>query len=283
MPRPRRAAPRPSARVPRRPRGRLPAYIAALPDAPDLSAATRESKLLGKLDLPNVSRPAARPGLAFVGDAALASDPLWGVGCGWAFQSADWLVEETADALTGGGDLDAALDAYRQVHALRLGPHHFFISDLASARRANPLERAMYHAAVSDDDVWRKFEAIGSRRRSPVTLFAPRTLCTWRARRDQRPAPTAAHWDHRRSAGRGRSSFLLLTSVVAGLPATTSPRSARLARHDAVVRQPPGCRLPPRPESRKAAAPRWPERRIACFAVMPVAARVTAGFLACLR
>ena len=151
-------------------------FIEALPDAPDLSSATRESKLLGKLDLPNVSRPAARPGLAFVGDAALASDPLWGVGCGWAFQSADWLVEQTADALTGGGDLDAALDAYRHDHALRLGPHHFFISDLASARRANPLERAMYHAAVSDDDVWRKFEAIGSRRRSPVTLFAPRTL-----------------------------------------------------------------------------------------------------------
>ena len=73
-------------------------YIAALPDAPDLSGATRESKLIGKLDLPNVSRPAARPGLAFVGDAALASDPLWGVGCGWAFQSAEWLVDETADA-----------------------------------------------------------------------------------------------------------------------------------------------------------------------------------------
>ena len=44
--------------------------------------------MLGKLDLPNVIRPAARPGVAFVGDAALASDPLWGVGCGWAFQSA---------------------------------------------------------------------------------------------------------------------------------------------------------------------------------------------------
>jgi len=151
-------------------------HIETLPDAPDLSSATRESKLLGKLDLPNVSRPAARPGLAFVGDAALASDPLWGVGCGWAFQSADWLVDETADALTGGGDLDAALDSYRHLHARRLGPHHFFISDLASARRANPIERAMYHAAVSDDDVWRKFEEIGSRRRSPVSLFAPRTL-----------------------------------------------------------------------------------------------------------
>ena len=97
-------------------------YLEGLPDAPDLSGATRESKLLGKLDLPNVSRPAARPGLAFVGDAALASDPLWGVGCGWAFQSAEWLVDETAEALTGGGDLDGALDAYRRAHARRLGP-----------------------------------------------------------------------------------------------------------------------------------------------------------------
>jgi hypothetical protein len=69
-------------------------YVAALPDAPDLSGATRESSFAGKLDMPNVSRPAARPGLAFVGD----------------------------------------------------------------------------------DVVWRTFEAIGSRRRSPVTLFAPRML-----------------------------------------------------------------------------------------------------------
>jgi len=151
-------------------------YLAALPDAPDLSHATRESKVLGKLDLPNVSRPAARPGLAFVGDAALAPDPLWGVGCGWAFQSADWLVTETADALVGDGDLDAALRSYRRVHRRSLGPHHFLISDIASGRRANPIERAMYRASVTDDHVWQAFEAIGARRRSPATLFAPRTL-----------------------------------------------------------------------------------------------------------
>jgi hypothetical protein len=51
---------------------------APLPDAPDLTAATRESKLVGKLELPNVFRPAARPGIAFIGDAALAADPVWG-------------------------------------------------------------------------------------------------------------------------------------------------------------------------------------------------------------
>jgi menaquinone-9 beta-reductase len=151
-------------------------FVEDLPDAPDMSGATRESKLIGKLDLPNVSRPAARPGIAFVCDAALASDPLWGVGCGWAFQSAEWLVDETADALVRRGDLDAALDSYRRVHKKRLGPHHFLIADLASARRANPMERALYRGAVKDDDVFHAFEAIGARRASPATLFSPKTV-----------------------------------------------------------------------------------------------------------
>jgi flavin-dependent dehydrogenase len=164
-------------------------YVRALPDAPDLSGATRESKIIGKLDLPNVSRPAARPGLAFVGDAALASDPLWGVGVGWAFQSAEWLVDETADALLEGGDVDRALEDYRRVHRGRLGPHHFMIADLSSGRPANPLERRLYRAAVDDDEVFHAFEAIGSRRRSPATLFAPRTVARLALSRVGAPTP----------------------------------------------------------------------------------------------
>jgi menaquinone-9 beta-reductase len=148
----------------------------ALPDAPDLSDATLESKLLGKLELPNVFRPAAGPGLAFVGDAALAADPLWGVGCGWAFQSADWLVDETADALDGGGDLDAALGRYRRVHRRRLLPHYLMISDIASGRPINPIERRLYRAAARDRVVRRAFEQVGSRRRSPARMLDPRVL-----------------------------------------------------------------------------------------------------------
>jgi hypothetical protein len=34
----------------------------------------------------------------------------------------------------------------------------------------------MYRGAANDDAVYRTFEAIGSRRRSPATLFAPATL-----------------------------------------------------------------------------------------------------------
>jgi flavin-dependent dehydrogenase len=150
--------------------------VGALPDAPDLSDAALESKLLGKLELPNVFRPAARPGVAFIGDAALAADPLWGVGCGWAFQSADWLVQETADGLDGHGDLDARLEDYRRKHRRRLLPHYLLISDIASGRPINPIERRLYRAAARDRVVRRAFEQVGSRRRSPLRMLDPRVL-----------------------------------------------------------------------------------------------------------
>jgi 2-polyprenyl-6-methoxyphenol hydroxylase-like FAD-dependent oxidoreductase len=150
--------------------------VAELPDGPDLTNATRESKILGKLELPNVLRPAARGRVALVGDAALASDPLWGIGCGWALQSAEWLVDETADALRSGGDLDAALARYRKAHFRRLAPHHFMIADLASGRPANPIERLMFRAASRDETVNRAFGEVGSRRSPPAVMFRPRTL-----------------------------------------------------------------------------------------------------------
>jgi flavin-dependent dehydrogenase len=150
--------------------------VTTLPDAPDLGLATRESKLLGKLDLPNVFRPAARPGIAFVGDAAMAADPLWGVGCGWALQSADWLVDKTAAALTGHGDLDTALQSYRRMHRRRLLSHYLMICDIASGRAINPIERRLYSAAARDRIVRRAFEQVGSRRRSPARMLDPRVL-----------------------------------------------------------------------------------------------------------
>lgn len=148
----------------------------SLPQAPDLGHAVRESKILGKLDLPNVIRPAGRPGIAFVGDAALAGDPLWGVGCGWAFQSAEWLVEQTADALLGEGDVDAALERYARLHRKRLAPHHLMIADVSSGRPMNLFERRMSRAAAHDPVVRRAFEAIGSRSEPPSAMLRPRVL-----------------------------------------------------------------------------------------------------------
>jgi menaquinone-9 beta-reductase len=150
--------------------------VRSLPDAPNVKNAVRESKILGKLELPNVLRPAAAPGVAFVGDAALAADPLWGVGCGWAFQSAEWLVDETATALTAQGDLDAALDRYRKLHRRRLAPHHLILADVSSGRPMNAFERRMGKVAAHDAVVRQAFEAVGSRREPPASIFRPRVL-----------------------------------------------------------------------------------------------------------
>jgi flavin-dependent dehydrogenase len=151
-------------------------YMTGLPEGPDFGSATRVSKLIGKLDMPNVYRARSLPGLAFAGDASLATDPFWGVGCGWAFQSAEWLVEETAEALTGGGDLEAALSRYRRRHARELLPHHLMICDTATGREANALERGLFRAAARDPAIARAFEGVGSRREKPWSIFTPGTL-----------------------------------------------------------------------------------------------------------
>lgn len=149
--------------------------LASLPDGPDLSDAERVSKLIGKLEMPNVIRPAARPGIAFVGDAALATDPLFGVGLTFAFQSAEWLVDETSGALGGGRqELDDALRRYRRKFAWRLGPHHLQIADFSTGRKLRPLERLAFRKATIDPTVARAFGEVLTRERSPLRLFDPR-------------------------------------------------------------------------------------------------------------
>jgi flavin-dependent dehydrogenase len=148
--------------------------VAGLPDGPELEDGERVSKLIGKLEMPNVMRPAASGGVAFVGDAALATDPVYGVGCGWAFQSAEWLVDHVGAALAEGGDVGAALHRYAVTFRRRLGPHHWFIADFASGRGLRAFERMAFRAAAVDPAVARAMEEVVSRRRSPFRMLDPR-------------------------------------------------------------------------------------------------------------
>jgi flavin-dependent dehydrogenase len=170
--------------------GSFERLFANLPLGPDLSRAERVSEIMGMLDMPNVSRHLTLSNLAFVGDAAMASDPLWGVGCGWAFQSAEWLVDATADALARNGDLARALSRFRRRHRRWLGPHHFLIADYATGRRLNPLERVLFSAAARDQGMARHFNAFGARMISVPAFLSPvaigRALAvnvTWRGRK----------------------------------------------------------------------------------------------------
>ena len=143
--------------------GNFERFFERLPHAPPLRQAERVSEVMGILDMPNTSRPAVSSGLALVGDAALASDPLWGVGCSWALESAAWLVDHTAEALRQGGDLERALKRYKKKHRVMIRGHHFIISSFSKRPKFNPIEVLFTKAAVKDPVMARNLHAIGAR------------------------------------------------------------------------------------------------------------------------
>jgi 2-polyprenyl-6-methoxyphenol hydroxylase-like FAD-dependent oxidoreductase/pimeloyl-ACP methyl ester carboxylesterase len=148
-------------------------FFEGLPVGPDMHAARRVSEFLGMLNMPNVAHPPAFRGMALVGDAALASDPLWGVGCGWALQSAEWLVNATADALLAGTDTKPGLQAYAKRHRAGLAGHDFLITDYATGRAFNPIERLMFSAAAKDTGMANHVAAFGSRSIGATQFLAP--------------------------------------------------------------------------------------------------------------
>jgi menaquinone-9 beta-reductase len=145
-----------------------------LPDGPRLDPAKRVSNVLGKLDMPNAVRGPVQPGLALVGDAALAADPLWGVGCGWALQSAEWLAESVGPALSGGPDeLDAGLERYRKRHRAGLAAHEKFTSEYSTARRFNPMEKLLFRGAARDQVLAQRMMLMGERWIPPQKMLTP--------------------------------------------------------------------------------------------------------------
>jgi len=74
-------------------------HVAGIPDPPPIRESRLAAPVLGKVEMPNRVRGPVAPGLALVGDAALASDPLFAVGCGFAFQSGEWLADSVSPAL----------------------------------------------------------------------------------------------------------------------------------------------------------------------------------------
>jgi 2-polyprenyl-6-methoxyphenol hydroxylase-like FAD-dependent oxidoreductase len=163
----------------RDPEAALVSYIAATPDAPPIEEGRRVSPVIGKLEMPNRVRGPVGPGVALIGDAALATDPLFGVGCGWALQSAEWLAESVAPALHGDEPLRRGLVRYRRRHRRELRGHAFQIHDYATGRRFKAGERMLMAAAARDPELSARLDAFATRRIKPGRALAtvlPRAL-----------------------------------------------------------------------------------------------------------
>lgn len=163
----------------RNPERALVDFISDFPDPPPIRESRLVGDVLGKLEMPNRVRQLTAPGLAMVGDAALATDPLFGIGCGWAFQSGEWLADSVGPALGGRGSLERGLKRYRRLHNRHLRGHAFLIHDYSTARRFNPGERLLFSAAARDRKVSARFDRFATRQIGPVRLMAtavPRSI-----------------------------------------------------------------------------------------------------------
>ena len=155
----------------------LKARFAELPDAPDLHNAEPVGSPMAVKDHPCLWRPAAFHGMALIGDAATSLDYLYGIGCGWAFQSAAWLADEVRGVLQkGGAPLDRAVAAYARMHDRQVGPHRFFINDFAQRQALNPLEHLFFSAAARDRRVAQQVVRVGSRLSTPWSMLRPDLL-----------------------------------------------------------------------------------------------------------
>jgi flavin-dependent dehydrogenase len=150
-----------------------------LADGPDLTQAKRVSNVIGTTDYPFITRKhIVAPGVALIGDAAMVGDPLWGTGCGWAIQTAEWLSDAVTTALRDGtiGDIDSGGRRYQRQHKWRLRLHQFTNMESARKLRLNPLERLVFAGAARDAKVAEQVVAVGSRNRSPLAFLSPPLL-----------------------------------------------------------------------------------------------------------
>jgi 2-polyprenyl-6-methoxyphenol hydroxylase-like FAD-dependent oxidoreductase len=159
----------------RDPEAALVDFLSLVPEPPPIRESRAIEPVMGKIDMTNRVRQTVAPGLALIGDAALAADPLFGVGCGWAFQSAEWMSDSVLPALQGSEPLEQGLDRYRRRHARELKGHAFFVNDYATGRKLNPAERLMFSAAARDPKAAGLFDAFGTRQIRPQE-FMPRMV-----------------------------------------------------------------------------------------------------------
>ncbi len=151
--------------------------IAALPEAPDAEQLELAGPIAGRIDLTNIWRDPVKDGVALVGDAAQAIDPLFGIGCGWAFETGAWAADALAPAVLGSVPIGDSMRRYRRRVRRRIYPHTLQIAPYSRGRSLSQFERFVYRRAARDPNVAERFIGLASRSTSPMKLmFDPREI-----------------------------------------------------------------------------------------------------------
>ncbi|MDP2226485.1 MAG: FAD-dependent monooxygenase, partial [Moraxellaceae bacterium] len=125
----------------------------SLDKAPDLDSAKRSTDFHRMMDMTSCYRNPSGKGVALVGDAALQSDPMSGIGCGWAILSSYWLFQETRHYVKHPVMRNVGISRYGKLHKRRLLPHNKFIVQSSFARGHGFLEVLLFKAGARNQHV----------------------------------------------------------------------------------------------------------------------------------
>lgn len=150
--------------------------ISELPGAPPVEELTLAEPIVGKIDLSFQWRNPVQRGAALVGDAAFSIDPLYGVGCGWAFQSGELLADAVAPALVSGSSLSRPLRRYRRAVTRLIVPFSLQMTGYSRGRALSRMEKFAMRRAARNPAVEQSFIRIVTRNISPFTLASPKEV-----------------------------------------------------------------------------------------------------------
>jgi hypothetical protein len=85
-------------------------------------------------------------------------------------------VDSVANSLGSVTDLDSGLTQYRKRHRWELAGHEFLISDYATCRAFNPIEKLMYSAAARNSACADHLIAFGGRTIGVTRFLAPSAI-----------------------------------------------------------------------------------------------------------
>lgn len=168
-------------------------FWAEMPDGPDLSAAHPVGDLRGMVHMPNLVRSRSGRGVALVGDAAVALDPIWGTGIAFGMLGAARLCDAVAPVLranASASDVHRAIRAYWRTHWGKIRGHAAHIQHFSKVRPVSWPERLMFAAASRDEVLAVELLRYLGREQGPLSLLRPRYIV--RALRMAKRAPVIA-------------------------------------------------------------------------------------------
>lgn len=149
----------------------LVAFFAGVHGMPAMNNVIFETQVMGYRDYPNIMRQPVCQDVAFIGDAVLSLDPMSGVGCSFALQTAAMLAQAVSNTRQQGEiDMPSALKNYSHLFNEYFPFHARGIIADAMIAKDDEGQKATFQTILNDSDLQRHYRDLTGRLLLPAVF-----------------------------------------------------------------------------------------------------------------